>query len=431
MANPTIEHAVALALLAGELAARPAAERIARALGQSGLWVHKVAQRFERAFAQGLRPRFRDVVENLRQDPDLQRRSHRLKVAHWIPEPQRMLPVAAAAAWGLPRIESTGDLAAWLGITVDDLFWFADLKDLCRRHPSPRISHYHYRWLIKRSGTPRLIESPKPRLKQMQRQILTHILSRVPPHRAVHGFVRGRSIRTFAAPHTGRRVVLRLDLSDFFPTFSGARVQAFFRTLGYPESVADLLGGVCTNAAPTPDLEARQLHGAPHLPQGAPTSPALANACFYRVDCRLAGLAQAAGAHYTRYADDLAFSGDEAFDRRVERFATHVAVLLEEEGFRVNHRKTRLMRQGVRQRLAGLVTNHHPNVPRPDYDRLKATLTNCARRGPNVENRDDRPDFRAHLQGRVAFVELVNPAKGAKLRAIFERIVWDSVSKQL
>jgi hypothetical protein len=286
------------------------------------------------------------------------------------------------------------------------------------------VSHYHYQPRFKRNGTLRLIESPKARLKQVQRQILAHILNRIPPHRAAQGFVRGRSIRTFAAPHTGQRVVLRMDLADFFPSFRGARVQAMFRTIGYPERVADLLGGLCTNAAPTPDFEARQLYGYPHLPQGAPTSPALANACFYRVDCRLAGLAKAAGASYTRYADDLAFSGVGGFERAVERFATHVAVLLEEEGFTVNHRKTRIMRQGVRQRLAGLVTNERLNVPRADFDRLKATLTNCVRHGEAGQNREGIADFRAHLQGRVAFVESVNASRGARLRALFDRITW-------
>src|SRR4030095_9156300 len=106
------------------------------------------------------------------------------------------------------------------------------------------------------------------------------------------------SIKTFVAPHTSQRVVLRMDLRDFFPTFAAARIQSFFRTAGYPESVADLLGGICTNAAPRElwrrsavdvdlrDLqEARALYCRPHLPQGAPTSPALANLCTYRVDC--------------------------------------------------------------------------------------------------------------------------------------------------
>jgi hypothetical protein len=166
------------------------------------------------------------------------------------------------------------------------------------------------------------------------------------------------------------------------------------------------------------------MYARPHLPQGAPTSPALANICLYRADCRLTGLAEAAGAEYTRYADDLAFSEGEDFDRRVERFAAHVAAILHEEGFAVHHRKTRIMRQSVRQHLAGIVANHHPNVRRRDFDALKATLTNCVRLGPATQNRDSHPDYRAYLEGRIAFVEMVNPSKGTRLRELFRKIVW-------
>lgn len=150
----------------------------------------------------------------------------------------------------------------------------------------------------------------------------------------------------------------------------------------------------------------------------------MANIAFYRLDCRLSGLAVAAGARYTRYADDLAFSGGDEFEKAIERFGLHVAAILREEGLAVNHRKTRVMRQGVRQHLAGLVTNQRPNISRPDFDRLKAVLTNCVRRGPDSENREGRPRFRAHLEGRVAFVEMINPGKGKRLREIFERILW-------
>jgi hypothetical protein len=263
------------------------------------------------------------------------------------------------------------------------------------------------------------------------------ILEKIPPHPAVHGFVKRRSIKTFVAPHVGQRVVLRMDLRDFFPTFGGVRTQNLFRTLGYPEAVADLLGGICTNAAPR-DIwngiaaelgpvgvgEARRLYARPHLPQGAPTSPALANISCFQLDCRLAALAKSAGASYTRYADDLAFSGGEEFEKGVERFGLHVAAILLEEGFAVNHRKTRVMRQGMRQHLAGLVTNQRPNIARPDFDLLKAVLTNCIRLGPESQNRESRLRFRAHLEGRVAFVEMINPGKGKRLREIFERISW-------
>jgi hypothetical protein len=167
------------------------------------------------------------------------------------------------------------------------------------------------------------------------------------------------------------------------------------------------------------------MYARPHLPQGAPTSPALANLCTYRLDCRLAGLAAAVGARYTRYADDLAFSGDEQFESRVDRFSIQVAAILLEEGFGVHHRKTRIMRQGVRQRLAGLVANRLPNIPRRDFDLLKATLTNCARHGPETQNRDGHPDFRSHLEGRISFVEMINPTKGKRLGKIFAQINWE------
>jgi hypothetical protein len=218
-----------------------------------------------------------------------------------------------------------------------------------------------------------------------------------------------------------------MDLQDFFPSFAAARIQTLFRTLGYAESVADLLGGICTNAVPRDvcnKWEARTLYSRPHLPQGAPASPALANLCCYRADCRLTGLAKSVGAEYTRYADDLAFSGSQSLERCVDRFSAHAAAVLLEEGFAVNHRKTRIMRQGVRQHLVGLVANRHMNVRRTDFDRLKATLTNCVRRGPESQNRDGHSSFRSHLEGRVGFVEDINPARGARLRAILEQIQW-------
>jgi RNA-directed DNA polymerase len=286
------------------------------------------------------------------------------------------------------------------------------------------LRHYHYRVLTKQSGAIRLIEAPKPRLKALQRKILAEILEKIPPHPSVHGFLKGHSIKTFVTPHVAQRVILKMDLEDFFPSISRARVQALFRTMGYPESVADLLGGICTTAAPHDIWKLRDLYTTPHLPQGAPTSPALANLCTWRVDARLSCLAKSAGAVYTRYADDLAFSGAESFERSADRFSTHVAAILYEEGFSVHHRKTRIMRQGVRQHLAGLVANQSLNVRRSDLDRLKAILTNCIRQGPESQNRESHSHYRLHLQGKVAFVESINPAKGTRLRALFDQIPW-------
>ena len=242
---------------------------------------------------------------------------------------------------------------------------------------------------------------------------------------------------SYVRTHVGQNVVLKMDLSSFFPSISGARVRGLFQTLGYSKRVANVLSGLCTNCVPGKVLEdypgdpyafvrnrLPQVCEGPHLPQGAPTSPAIANLCAYRLDCRLAGLAQSAGGNYSRYADDLLFSGDEHFARGARRFAVSVAAICMEEGFVVQMRKTRVMRSGVRQHAVGMVLNAKTNLRRSDYDKLKATLYNCVRLGPNSQNLNRHPNFRAHLAGRVAHVSMVNPHRGQKLQVILDRIEW-------
>jgi hypothetical protein len=444
--NPQFLLALARTILAAEASPNAIAGRLRQSLGRDSRWINGLTKRYAEKFACGTRPRTRAAVEFLNSDAGFNGAYARSKIKPGIVDrfssPAQMLPVDAAAKWQVPAIETEGTLAAWLRATPEELEWFADLKHLCTRSREEKLRHYYHRVLAKPGGSVRLIEAPKKRLKQMQRAILTGILEHIPTHDAAHGFVKGRSIKTFAAVHTGQQVVMRMDLRDFFPSIRSARVQALFRTAGYPERVADLLGGLCTTATPRAVFSAKrvsnpefrvdslalfhawQTYAYPHLPQGAPTSPALANLCAYRTDCRLSGLARAAGATYTRYADDLAFSGGEDFERCVERFAIHAAAILLEEGFEVNHRKTRVMRRGVRQYLAGVVTNEHVNVVRAEFDRLKATLTNCMRHGPASQNREGRENFQAHLAGRISFVAMLNPQKGARLRKIFDKISW-------
>jgi hypothetical protein len=446
MLSSAILKVLAKAILAGEQEKDAVAARLFHVLGRNWRWVRPLAGRYVEIYAGGIRPRRRDLISFLRVDPGLveagQRYGNQIKILHWITGPQPMQPVPAARDWAIPRIETVGGLAEWLEVTPSELGWFADLKGLGYKHTIARLEHYHYRVLAKAGGSIRLIEIPKPRLKDLQRRILFGILDRVPSHSAVHGFVKGRSIQTFAAPHVGGRVVLRMDLENFFPSFAGVRVQSFFRTIGYPETVADLLGGLATNEVPRGTWRevikqpgyalgpvelwhVQNMYARPHLPQGAPSSPSLANLCSYRLDCRLNGLAQSAGATYTRYADDLAFSGDEGFAGGVGRFSTLVAAILNEEGFAVQYRKTRIMRQSSRQHLAGLVTNRRLNVRRAHFDMLKAVLTNCVRQSPETQNLEAHPHFREHLQGRIAFIESVNQEKGTRLQAIFDKIRWE------
>ena len=102
-----------------------------------------------------------------------------------------------------------------------------------------------------------------------------------------------------------------------------------------------------------------------------------------------------------------------------------VAAIAMEEGFEVNHHKTRILSQSVRQRATGLVLNQHQNICRKDYDQLKAILHNAVRHGPDSQNRVKHPDFRSHLLGRINYVAQFNPQRAAKLRADFSAIQWE------
>ena len=159
-------------------------------------------------------------------------------------------PQMAPAPWPVPPLPTSADLATWLGLEAGTLAWLADARSLERGTTRQRLRNYRYAWIPRASGPPRLLEAPKTRLKSAQRQVLREILGVVPPHDAAHGFVPGRSARSHAARHTGRRVLLRFDLEDFFASVTAARVFAIFRTAGYPEAVAHTLTGLCTNVVP-------------------------------------------------------------------------------------------------------------------------------------------------------------------------------------
>jgi RNA-directed DNA polymerase len=406
-------------------------------LGPFPQFARRLAARLKRAFP-GARPPARQLEKVLSRDRPLRRLLERIepRALEWRTEIPRMAPAGTQAkTWTVPAIVTEGDLAAWLDIEAAALLWFSDLRNWEGKAAEGPLRHYRRRWMAKPSGA-RLLEAPKPRLKGLQRKILTDLLSHIPPHEAAHGFRPGRSIVTFAEPHCRQAMVIRLDLRDFFLTISRARIAAIFRTAGYPERVATLLAGLCCTVTPAdaldqrpggpPDWLERKAFAVPHLPQGAPTSPALANLCAFRLDSRLAGLARSAGATYTRYADDLTFSGGPDFARKACRFEITAAAIALEEGFSVNHRKTRIMSQALSQRTAGLVVNERVAIPRRDFETLKAILHNCATHGPTSQNRTAHPDFRAHLAGRLAQLKSVNPHRAARLQSVWDRIRWES-----
>ncbi|MHC4780020.1 MAG: reverse transcriptase family protein [Planctomycetota bacterium] len=215
---------------------------------------------------------------------------------------------------------------------------------------------YRVHRIPKRGGGFRTIHEPCPALKVVQRKILHELLDKVILHRCCHGFAKKRSIVSNARCHEGRELVVCMDLRDFFPTITFARVFGFFNSLGFSSSDAGLLARLTT-------FEGR-------LPQGAPTSGGLANLIARRLDRRLAGLAEKAGATYSRYADDLAFSGPQA----ILKILPTVRKIATEEGFSVAEEKTRIMRRGSRQKVCGVVVNERAHLPRETRRRIRAMM---------------------------------------------------------
>jgi retron-type reverse transcriptase len=279
----------------------------------------------------------------------------------------------------------------------------------------------------KRDGGERKICAPKKQLKWVQRQILRHILSQVPPHPAAHGFVNGRSTVSNAGPHVGHELIVKFDLKDFFPTMHYFRVMGLFASLGYPvgncmfgtddesNQVAPVLARLCCY---TPDPK---LWGAAVLPQGAPTSPAISNLVCRRLDARLQGLAEANKGVYTRYADDLTFSFPKAEGLNLGRFRWWVDQVCHQEGFTVHQEKFRVIRDSQRQVVTGIVVNEAVRAPRELRRELRAILHNCetqdvesqAKRHPRFKG--NAGAFAQYLRGIAAYLNMVQPEHGAAL----------------
>ena len=290
--------------------------------------------------------------------------------------------------WGdLRRVPfSEGFVGRFLGLRRKRLCYLA------YHHPQP----YRVHSIPKHDGTERLLHEPVPQLKFAQRRILKRLLDRVELHPAAHGFRPRRSIVTNAREHVGQELVVGLDIRDFFPSITYARVYGVFRSLELEKREAALMARLTTH------------EGA--LPQGAPTSPAIANIVCRRLDRRLAGLAKRAGARYTRYADDVTLSGP----RDILSILPVVRRIISEEGFGVHPRKTRIMGRGARQQVTGLVVNDKVSVPRDARRKLRALVHNIKTRG-GLSAPDVPPGLREHLVGHASYLGMVDPAKGERM----------------
>jgi RNA-directed DNA polymerase len=286
-------------------------------------------------------------------------------------------------------LQSRGDVARLLDVRLMDVIYYAV------RHRNP----YGAFVVRKRSGAgSRIIEEPQAGLKIMQQKLLQVLDAVYEAPDEVHGFVRGRSIATNAFAHERAQEILNVDLSDFFGSVNFGRVRGLWRAEPYSLShdAATVIAQLTTHDN--------------HLPQGAPTSPILANMVARSLDRRMRRLATRRRLTYTRYADDLTFSGQHIprawCDGEIGSHPADVDVggellaAIRESGFEVNDSKTRVMRNGQRKLVTGLLVNEAVNVPKSFVRKIRARLHAWEAHGEQAAQ-DEWEDDRDRLPGKT------------------------------
>jgi RNA-directed DNA polymerase len=281
-------------------------------------------------------------------------------------------------AKALPPIFEGDHLARLLGVTPLELISLTQSQEW----------HYRTFTIPKRSGGRRPITVPSALLLHTQRWIRLNILDQVAVHEAAQGYVPGRSHLANAKAHLEGREILTVDIESFFPSITERRVIGLFGSFGYPPNVSYLLSRLCTYAG--------------EIPQGAATSPALSNLVMRVVDARLSGLARSTGLIYTRYVDDITFSGAR-INKKIEDI---IRMVLREEGFQLNDGKTRYYK-GSKKIVTGVsVSSGRLKLPRQARRQLKNDAYHLLRRtrpteGPVEPPRD--PLEMERLMGRLAY----------------------------
>jgi RNA-directed DNA polymerase len=313
---------------------------------------------------------------------------------------------------GVPVFFSPLHLAWTVGVPFNDLT--AEAAD----------PHYRTFLVPKRRGGHRRIAAPGPLLKHVQGQIHQTVTSRMPISDFAHGFVPKRSIMSNAAPHVGQRVVAKFDIEDFFGSVGRERVASLFTTLGYAPSVVDVLTDLCTKDG--------------GLPQGAPTSPSLANAVSLDMDRELQALAAEHQLAYTRYADDLTISGRRAGSAHIHEELTRI---VHRHGFRLNEPKTAVLTQATRQRVTGIVVNERANWPRDLRRWLRREIHYLERFGvdghlrhqaerAHAAGRRTRANYRDFIYGHTYALHSACPEEAIGYLQRLDAINWPGVPRQ-
>lgn len=269
---------------------------------------------------------------------------------------------------------------------------------------------YYIFEIPKKAGGVRIIEAPQERLKCMQRWIKDEIIDSFKPSDYATGFRKGLSIIDNAKKHIGKELVINFDIKDFFPSVHYEDIFSLFLYMGYKKDVAHLLTKLCTNASNV-------------LPQGSPASPAISNLVLLKLDKRLSCLAESIGCDYSRYADDITFSGD----KQIKNIVPLVKKIAFEEGFLINENKVRLQYSYQCQEVTGLIVNQKLSVSHKITQELNNAIYFCNKYGVADHMKHigcNKSFYQDHLYGLAYFVNMVDRNQGIKYLNKLDKINW-------
>ena len=337
----------------------------------------------------------------------------------------------------LPNILTLKHLAEHTGTA------YPFLRSLVSRN---RTKSYRTFSIRKFSGGRRYIKVPEPQLKQVQRWIHQQILCKIPSHSSSLAFTPSSSILQCAARHTGATWLIKVDIIGFFESVSEIQVFHVFRSLGYEPLVSFELARICTykpiasSSRNNPTWTVHRPNSVIHnystdilgyLPQGAPSSPQLANLVMRNLDNKFSKLSNSRSLNFTRYADDITFSTrKKSFSKRdAWELIGEVEKELGRDGFHLKYRKTKIVPPGARKIVLGLlVDGSSPRLTKDFKSKLRMHLYYIRKFGPSDHARargfENTWGLKNHLKGLIAYANQIEPDYASELLNSFKQASW-------
>ena len=285
-------------------------------------------------------------------------------------------------------------LSVLLDVPPEKLYMLSNDRSVRSRRKKDGYSNYHTVVIHRGRGRKnRVLSVPNAFLRAVQRRILDRCLSKLPVSQYSTAYRRGVSLLDNARPHVGKECIVKLDISGFFDSIDDDMVYVVMKRFRLSVPATTLLTHLCVHNSV--------------LPQGAPTSPCIANLVMKHFDERLGKWCSERSITYTRYCDDMTFSGTREAIRSAQ-LITKVRKMLARQGFTLNDKKTVVVGVSQQQRVTGIVVNEKPQVPRELRRSIRQEVYYCTKYGvkESLERRGDNTPPEQYLRsllGRIGF----------------------------